>query len=64
MGACSVYPFRNNNIGTNDLKNIKPLIDAYDKVFSGFLNDLEDVQEITMVLTNYGGADLKNSSMT
>lgn len=58
-GRVPFIPFRNNNIGTNDLKNIKPLIDAYDKVFSGFLNDLEDVQEIIMVLTNYGGADLK-----
>lgn len=44
-------PFYNNNIFTNDLKNIKPLIDAYDKVFSGFLNDLEDIQEVIFVLT-------------
>lgn len=58
-GQVPFIPFRNNNIGTNDLKNIKPLIDAYDKVFSGFLNDLEDVQEIIMILTNYGGADLE-----
>lgn len=58
-GQVPFIPFRNNNTGTNDLKNIKPLIDAYDKVFSGFLNDLEDVQEIIMILTNYGGADLE-----
>lgn len=58
-GRVPFIPFRNNNIGTNDLKNIKPLIDAYDKVFSGYLNDLEDVQEIIMILTNYGGADLE-----
>ena len=28
------------------------------KVFSGFVNDLEDIQEVIFVLTNYGGADL------
>ncbi len=52
-------PFYNNNIPANDLVNVKPLIDAYDKVFSGFLNDLEDIQEIIFILTNYGGEDLK-----
>lgn len=52
------FPFFNNNIDTDDLKNIKPLIDTYCKVFSGFVNDLEDIQEVIFVLTNYGGADL------
>ena len=28
-------------------------------MFSGFLNDLEDTQEIIFVLTNYGGTDLE-----
>ncbi len=51
-------PFWNNNIHTDDLKNIKPLIDVYDKVFSGFINDLDDVQEIIFVLSGYGGTDL------
>lgn len=58
-GRVPFIPFYNNNIATNDLKNIKPLIDAYDKVFSGFLNDLEDIQEIIFVLSGYGGADKK-----
>ena len=53
-------PFVNNNIGTSDLKKVKKFIDVYDKVFSGFVNDLEDIQEIIFVLTNYGGTDLKN----
>lgn len=59
-GASGVpfFPFFNNNIDTNDLVNIKPLIDTYCKVFSGFVNDLEDIQEVIFVLTNYGGADL------
>lgn len=51
-------PFWNNNIHTDDLKNIKPLIDVYDKVFSGFINDLDDVQELIFVLSGYGGTDL------
>ncbi|RHV84234.1 phage portal protein [Clostridium sp. OF09-36] len=58
IGEVPFFPFFNNNIDTNDLQNIKPLIDVYCKVFSGFVNDLEDIQEIIFVLTNYGGADL------
>lgn len=51
-------PFFNNNIETDDLKNIKPLIDVYDKVFSGFINDLDDIQELIFILSGYGGTDL------
>ena len=47
--------FNNNDETTSDLSDIKELIDAYDKVFSGFLNDLEDIQELIFILTNYGG---------
>lgn len=57
-GEVPFFPFFNNNIDTNDLENIKPLIDTYCKVFSGFVNDLEDIQEVIFVLTNYGGEDL------
>ncbi|MGG7153403.1 phage portal protein, partial [Clostridium neonatale] len=46
-----------NNLMTSDLDNVKPLIDVYDKVFSGFVNDLEDIQEIIFILTNYEGED-------
>lgn len=59
FGVVPFIEFPNNNIGTDDLKNIKQLIDIYDKVFSGYVNDLEDIQEIIFVLTNYGGTDLK-----
>ena len=58
IGEVPFFAFSNNNIGTNDLKNIKPLIDVYCKVFSGFVNDLEDIQEVIFVLTNYGGENL------
>lgn len=57
-GRVPFIPFFNNNINTGDLDNIKKLIDTYDKVYSGFVNDLEDIQEIIFVLTGYGGTDL------
>ena len=58
IGEVPFFAFANNNTGFSDLKNIKPLIDAYCKVFSGFVNDLEDIQEVIFILTNYGGANL------
>ena len=58
IGEVPFFSFFNNNINTGDLDNIKPLIDVYCKVFSGFVNDLEDIQEVIFVLTNYGGDDL------
>ena len=58
FGRVPFIPFANNNIMTSDLDNVKPLIDVYDKVFSGFVNDLEDIQEIIFILTNYEGENL------
>ena len=55
MGEVPFIFFNNNDEMQPDLKDIKELIDSYDKVFSGFVNDLEDIQEIIFVLTNYGG---------
>lgn len=60
LGAVPFIPFRNNNITSDDLENIKPLIDVYDKVFSGFINDLDDIQELIFILTGYGGQDLND----
>ncbi|MBZ4647521.1 MAG: EJp40 [Clostridia bacterium] len=48
-------PLYNNSTHTSDLDLYKDLIDAYDKVVSGFANDLDDVQEVIFVITNYGG---------
>lgn len=58
FGEVPFIPFYNNNIHTDDLKNIKPLIDVYDKVYSGFINDLDDIQELIFVLSGYDGTDL------
>lgn len=59
FGAVPFIPFPNNNVYTGDLDKIKNLIDSYDKTYSGFVDDLEDIQQVVFVLTNYGGADLK-----
>ncbi|WP_168198242.1 phage portal protein [Crassaminicella thermophila] len=48
----------NNSEKTSDLKSIKKYIDAYDKVSSGFLNDLEDIQMAIWVLRGYEGTNL------
>ena len=58
-GRVPFIPFFNNNIATRDLDAVKGLIDTYDKTFSGFVDDLEDIQEVILVLTNYGGQDMK-----
>nr|WP_216696208.1 phage portal protein [Enterococcus innesii] len=52
-------PLRNNPLQQPDLEMYKALIDVYDKVFSGFVNDVDDIQEIIYVLTNYGGESKK-----
>lgn len=51
--------FRNNKKQESDLKKYKDLLDIYDKVLSGFANDLEDIQQLIYILENYGGEDLK-----
>lgn len=58
FGEVPFIPFPNNAEGSNDLNDVKELIDAYDKVYSGFLNDLEDIQEVIFILAGYEGEDL------
>ena len=50
--------FENNLEGTSDIVKVKNLIDVYDKVYSGYVNDLEDIQELIFVISGYGGTDL------
>jgi len=57
-GSWGKVPFvklANNSYGTNDLKPVKILIDAYDKVKSGWVNNLDDFQEMVLVLKGYAG---------
>jgi SPP1 family phage portal protein len=55
FGRIPFIPFYNNSQGLNDLQPIKELIDAYDKVFSGWANDLEDIKQLLLILKGYGG---------
>ena len=50
--------FANNNIKDSDLTKIKPFIDVMDCILSGYVNDVDDIQQLIWVLTNYGGTDL------
>ncbi|MGI6361023.1 MAG: phage portal protein [Bacillota bacterium] len=58
LGGMPFVPFYNNSQQEGDLCMYKDLIDQYDKVVSGYANDLTDIQEIVFVLRNYGGEDL------
>ena len=50
-------PFWNNNKKASDLNMYKGLNDVYDKVYNGFVNDVEDVQEVIFVIRGYGGTE-------
>lgn len=58
FGEVPFIPFYNNSDHTDDLKDIKPLIDVYDKVYSDLINDLDDVQQTAIILSGYDGTDL------
>lgn len=58
FGEVPFIEFPNNNIKDSDLTKIKPFIDVMDNILSGYVNDVDDIQQIIWVLTNYGGADL------
>lgn len=58
LGSVPFIEFANNSLKRSDLSKYKALIDLYDKVMSGFANDLEDIQQIIYILENYGGEDL------
>lgn len=59
IGTIPFIEFCNNKSRRSDLSKYKDLIDLYDKVMSGFANDLEDIQQIIYILENYGGTNLK-----
>jgi SPP1 family phage portal protein len=49
-GRVPFVVLQNNARGRTDLADIKPLIDAYDKVVSGWANDIDDFQEQILVV--------------
>lgn len=59
LGDVPFIEFANNIKKQSDLSRYKDLVDLYDRVISGFANDLEDIQQIIYILENYGGEDLK-----
>lgn len=54
-GEVPFIPFYNNSSGSGDLEMYRPIIDAIDKLVSGFANDIDDMQEIIWVIKNYAG---------
>ena len=56
--AVPFIEFGNNKKFISDLDKYKSLVDLMDKVISGYANDIEDIQQIIMILENYGGANL------
>lgn len=55
FGRIPFIEFRNNERRSSDLNKYKALIDAYDKIVSGFANDLDDIQEILLILKGFTG---------
>lgn len=54
-GRIPFIEFRNNAKAFYDLMMYKDIIDAMDKLVSGFCNDVDDLQEIIWVIKNYAG---------
>lgn len=57
-GRVPFIEIENNEEKTTDLEPIKPLIDAYDLIDSGFVNTIEDLKEIIWLINGYGSEDL------
>lgn len=60
FGEVPFIEFKNNRNMISDLSKYRDLIDIYDKVMSGYANDLEDIQQLIYILENYGGESLKD----
>lgn len=57
-GEIPFIEFQNNGTATNDLNMYKAIVDAVDKLVSGYANDVDDLQEIIWVIKNYAGETL------
>ena len=60
FGRVPFIEFPKNKYRLPELNKYKGLIDAYDDIYNGFINDLDDVQTVILVLTNYCGESLKD----
>lgn len=57
-GRVPFIEFPNNQRKQNDLANVKRLIDTYNRVIHGYIQDVEEIQQIIFMLEGYGGTDL------
>lgn len=57
-GKVPFIEIENNEEKMTDLEPIKPLIDAYDLINSGFVNTVEDLKEIIWLITGYGAENI------
>ncbi|KAL3950666.1 phage portal protein [Lactobacillus hilgardii] len=64
LGKIPFIPFSKNKYELPDLKKYKGLIDVYDNVYNGFVNDVDDIQQVILILTNYGGESLEEFKKT
>ena len=64
FGRVPFIRFKKNEYARPDLLKYKGLIDVYDNVYNGFVNDVDDVQQVILVLTNYGGEDIDEFKKT
>lgn len=58
LGRIPFIAFPKNKYWRPELYKYKGLVDVYDDIYNGFVNDLDDVQQVVLVLTNYGGQSL------
>lgn len=60
LGRIPFIAFPKNKYRRPELLKYKGLIDVYDNVYNGFVNDVDDIQQVVLILTNYGGEDLSS----
>ncbi|QYN56412.1 phage portal protein [Lactobacillus panisapium] len=58
FGRIPFIAFPKNKEQQPDLYHYKGLIDVYDKIYNGYVNDLDDIQQVILILKNYGGQNL------
>lgn len=59
FGFVPFIPLFNNNNKESDIESIKELLDVYNEVCTGFINNIRRFQEMLMKLRGYGGQDLE-----
>ena len=58
LGRIPFIAFPKNKEKQPDLYHYKGLIDVYDKIYNGYVNDLDDIQQVFLILKNLDGQDL------